>query len=542
MLTLIFQGILLCALSLAYWHLVRRFAVKTALDNIPGPPCPSFFKGNFRQLFSTHGWEFHKEIAAKYGGVVKVKAVFGEKQLYVFDPKALHHILVKDQYVYEETSAFIQTNLVLFGKAVFCTLGDYHRRQRKMLNPVFSIAHMRGMVPVFYSITHKIRDAITKKVKNGPQEIDMASWMGRTALEMIGQGGFGYSFDTFEEDTTPNPYSESIKALLPGLLRIAFFRSYLSYMTNIGSPKFRRFVVDLLPWKNLHAVRDIVDTMHSASSEIFESKKRALLNGDEDVTRQFGQKRDVMSILMRANMDAAEEDKLEESELVAQVSGLTFAAMDTTSGALSRTLHLLAQHQEVQEKLRREVTEARAKAGDLTYDGLVSLPYLDAVCRESLRLYPPVSYLSRTTRQDIIMPLSKPLKGLNGEDVYEIPVPNNTNVIISIIGANRNPDIWGPNSMEWIPERWLAPLPPSISSAHIPGVYSHLMTFIGGGRACIGFKFAELEIKVVLSLLIESFHFSPSNKDIFWQMTSVATPSVVGEGGKLQLPLQVRKV
>lgn len=104
------------------------------------------------------------------------------------------------------------------------------------------------------------------------------------------------------------------------------------------------------------------------------------------------------------------------------------------------------------------------------------------------------------------MPLSKPLKGLNGEDVFEIPVPNDTNVIISIIGANRNPDIWGPDSMEWIPERWLAPLPPSISSAHIPGVYSHLyvvhgctipfsaltwgyryprMTFIGGGRACM---------------------------------------------------------
>jgi hypothetical protein len=45
MLTLILQGILLYSLSLAYWHLVRRFAVKTALDNIPGPPCPSFFKG-----------------------------------------------------------------------------------------------------------------------------------------------------------------------------------------------------------------------------------------------------------------------------------------------------------------------------------------------------------------------------------------------------------------------------------------------------------------------------------------------------------------
>ena len=87
--------------------------------------------------------------------------------------------------------------------------------------------------------------------------------------------------------------------------------------------------------------------------------------------------------------------------------------MDTTSGALSRTLHLLAQHQEAQEKLRSEVTEARAKTGDLTYDGLVSLPYLDAVCRESLRLYPPVSYLSRTYVHALI-PIIEPSSNFSG--------------------------------------------------------------------------------------------------------------------------------
>ena len=70
--------------------------------------------------------------------------------------------------------------------------------------------------------------------------------------------------------------------------------------------------------------------------------------------------------------------------------------MDTTSNALARTLFLLAHNQDVQEKLRREVTEARVKYGDLAYDDLVALPYLDAVCRETLRLYPPVSYILRT--------------------------------------------------------------------------------------------------------------------------------------------------
>lgn len=60
--------------------------------------------------------------------------------------------------------------------------------------------------------------------------------------------------------------------------------------------------------------------------------------------------------------------------------------MDTTSNAMSRTLHLLAQHPDVQEKLRHEVVEARAH-GDLDYDQVHALPYLDAVCRETLRLY-----------------------------------------------------------------------------------------------------------------------------------------------------------
>ena len=65
---------------------------------------------------------------------------------------------------------------------------------------------------------------------------------------------------------------------------------------------------------------------------------------------------------------------------------LVLAAMDTTSGALGRILFLLSIHQDVQNKLRQEIVEAR-KLGDLSYDELVALPYLEAVCRETLRVY-----------------------------------------------------------------------------------------------------------------------------------------------------------
>jgi cytochrome P450 len=90
---------------------------------------------------------------------------------------------------------------------------------------------------------------------------------------------------------------------------------------------------------------------------------------------------------------------------------LIFAAQDTTASALSRALHTLAIHTDAQERLREEIRQARGRDGgawgehhherehnynyDYDYDKLENLKYLDAVCRETLRLYAPVSWLWR---------------------------------------------------------------------------------------------------------------------------------------------------
>ena len=62
--------------------------------------------------------------------------------------------------------------------------------------------------------------------------------------------------------------------------------------------------------------------------------------------------------------------------------------MDTTSSAIARFLYLLSTHQDVQSKLRQEIVEAKTRKqyGNLEYDELLALPYLDAICRETLRL------------------------------------------------------------------------------------------------------------------------------------------------------------
>lgn len=117
---------------------------------------------------------------------------------------------------------------------------------------------------------------------------------------------------------------------------------------------------------------------------------------------------------MKANAEANEEDRIPDAELLghmgyvycpdacgtprslSNVRTFIFAGHDTTTSAISRTLHQLALYPEIQSRLREEVTAACKKHGDLDYDTLMTLPYLDAVCRETLRVFPPVPQLSRT--------------------------------------------------------------------------------------------------------------------------------------------------
>ncbi|KAH7905033.1 cytochrome P450 [Hygrophoropsis aurantiaca] len=456
-------------------------------------------------------------LGEKFGRITKFHAFFGAKMLYIFDPKAMHHVLVKDQDIYGPSPDVLATNRLMFGDGLLATAGEHHRRQRKMMNPVFSINHMRHMIPVFQEITNT----------NGPQEIEMLEWLTRTALELVGQSGLGYSFDSLAEGSA-NPYSAAVKMLIPTLSKTTVTRQFIHLAVKIGPAGFRKWLVRVTPWKTLRKLSDIVDIMDRTSAE------------------RVGQGKDIMSILLRANMEADEKDRLPDKELLGQMTTLVFAAMDTTSSALARTFLTPTQHPEAQERLRGEVTQARAEKGVLDYDDLVSLPYLDAVCRETLRVYPPVTAAVRTARKDAVLPFSRPITGVNGKELHDVVVPKGTTVVIpkgttvviSILSANRNREIWGEDALEWKPKRWLSPLPKTVTEAGIPGVYSHLMTFIGGGRSCIGFKFSQLEMKVVLASLIEHFSFK-APKEIFWSM-GLSTPRVKdSQGSKVRLPLVV---
>lgn len=103
-------------------------------------------------------------------------------------------------------------NSLMFGPGLISTLGEHHRKQRKMLNPVFSPKHMRSLTPIFHPVAHELRDVFARHLREGHEEVDVLKWMSRAALEIIGRGGLGYSFNALD-DRKKNKYNDAVKLL-----------------------------------------------------------------------------------------------------------------------------------------------------------------------------------------------------------------------------------------------------------------------------------------------------------------------------------------
>ncbi|CCO38044.1 Cytochrome P450 3A9 [Rhizoctonia solani AG-1 IB] len=283
--------------------------------------------------------------------------------------------------------------------------------------------------------------------------------------------------------------------------------------------------------------------MHKTAADIMKHKREAMVNGTLDSEVAAG--KDIMTALLRQNLVVAPQDQMTDEEVLSQVNGLAFAGNDTTSSALSQVINLLAKHQEVQEKLRDEVHAAHRNHGkNLDYEQLNSLSYLDAVCRESLRLHAPGAFAIRVATKDWTLPLHYAVKTKDGKaTLTEIRVPKGTTVHVALRAANKDERTWGADAEEFKPDRWLEPLPESVSNARIPGIYSSMMTFLGGPRACPGMKFSQLEMKIILSGLVSSFKFDPSEDKIKWKATGIAKPHVQQPDGRVSrnpmMPIRV---
>ncbi|KAI0654410.1 cytochrome P450 [Cubamyces menziesii] len=582
----------LCTALLAYllWRVVRPqpSANSSVLASVRGPKKEHWLTGNFHRIFKD-GLQYNLALFKEYGGVMKVYGMLGTEQLLVHDPLGLQQILVRNQDSFEETDMFIETNRLIFGEGLIATLGEQHKKQRKLLNPVFSLANLRAVLPRIQAIANELTARLRAELPQdgGFKEIDVLPWLRRGTLEYVGRGVLGVNLDSLDP-AKANAYTSAICNVQHVALKVFFLRPFLPWAVRNLSPYWGNKLVDWLPFPALRELREISNVLQCSAREIFLAKKAEVeaMGADEESST------DLMSFMLRANASTQEKSRLTDEELIGQINTFMLGGQETTTSALARLLHVLAQEQDAQARLRSEIREAKmayaSTQGEgnlsnwqhvsLPYDVLIGLPYLDAVVRETLRLYPPTSMMNRVTTKDAILHLQYPIiSATTGRETSVVHVPAGTNVIVSILGANRSKRVWGPDADEWRPKRWLAPTP---ASEHVgasnaagkgvdlefgdesvmeesgkevryPGVYGSMMTFFGGSRACIGFKFAEMEIKQVLATLLSTMHFAlPSatdaagnRKEIYWRMDGLQVPVVLppyGDSKTAQVPLDIR--
>ena len=186
-----------------------------------------------------------------------------------------------------------------------------------------------------------------------------------------------------------------------------------------------------------------------------------------------------------------------------QLLTLLIAGHDTSTALLAWVLYLFGLHPDEMERARREV-DSVLPAGDRTPgpEELRRLEFLDAVIKETLRLYPPIHIGNRRTAEDVQM------------QGYTIPA--GTRVMYSIFLSHRDPQYWSEPDA-FIPDRFMR----ENIEKRPPLTY---VPFGGGPRNCIGAAFSQIEAKIVLVRILQRFNLELVGKNVHPHMGATLEP------------------
>ena len=327
--------------------------------------------------------------------------------------------------------------------------GARHRRERKLLMPPFHGERLQTYAKQICVITEQV--ASQWQVN---QPFVARTIMQKVSLEVILQIVFGLSEgERYQQlkplltqwlDMTDSPLRSSI-------LFLRFLQQDWGTLTPWGRMKRRqRHVHDLL------------------QAEIEERRKK----GDDGRT-------DVLSLMMAVRDENGQA--LSDEELRDELLTILFAGHETTATTLAWAFYQIHQQLDIQEKLLQELDSLGENSPPMK---IAQLPYLTAVCQETLRMYPVIPVLfPRITKS--------PIK-IAGHlfDAETILMP-------SIYLVHYREDLY-PSARQFKPERFL-------ERQYSPSEY---FPFGGGSRRCLGYALAQLEMKLVLATILSKYQLA----------------------------------
>ncbi|KAH0833995.1 cytochrome P450 [Lanmaoa asiatica] len=490
------------------------------IRHLPGPKRRSWILGNLREVVGVENIEIHEEWVKQCGNTFAYGGFFGRNRLFTIDTRAINHVLTHSTD-YQKHSQARHTLSEIVGSG-----GLFHY---VVFNPAFSPAQIRPLTTIFFAKAIQLRDAWSSEITKDPAgttigaRLDALAWLNRMTLDVISLAGFNYDLNSLNVNGKPNELYEAFE------VRIAADQnqSLVASLLQVGFPFLRH-----LPSDRTRKIQPAQHTMDRVGKELISNAKaaaRASATEKGEVTKDSLHGRDVLSLLVKANMasDVPESQRLSDEEMLARtfppILGFEYQCNTT---ATTWALYQLTNAPGIQTKLREELLSVDTETPSM--EELVALPYLDGFVRETLRLHSPVPSTLRIATKDDVLPLEKPFTDINGVVHDSVTIRKGEPIFIPILLINRSKELWGPDAHEFKyvafcrcgtpcslmcpatncrPERWQN-IPEAVSQ--IPGVWGNLLSFIGGPRACIGYRFSLVEIKAILFTLVRAFEFKPA--------------------------------
>ncbi|ESK90192.1 cytochrome p450 [Moniliophthora roreri MCA 2997] len=521
------------------------FKRRKQLKGLRGPQRESYLSGveyklrleNLQQAGDlTYKW------AEKYGSTYKIWGCFGQKILVTSDPRAIQYILHQHVVEFPAPRDIRRFFELIFGRGVIWAVGEEHRRHRRVLSPAFSINHMKGFVPLFQQHVTQLAEKLNAELRHGTQVLDIIPWSHKVTLDVIGESSFNYQFGALKDK--PNELTNALKDLEDIANSPSPSQTIIQALPRHLPKLISYFQARYLPTNVEKGFLKYLELSNQKAREMMHTS--GLVVGDEhnEKAETSGKERDVLSVLVRANRAEDPRKRLTEDEVLAQMSTLIQAGHHTTGYSFAWILYELSRNPMDQQKVYEEIKHIHSRtSGELSdpdYDELAS-SWLGLCVKEALRLHPVVTQLVREPTYPDLVPLELPVESSSGETISEVPVQAGQRILVDIGVYNRLEAVWGPDANEWNPSRFLDNSAPMKSVS--VGMTANLLTFSGGSKGCIGWRFALMELHALLAGLLEQFHFSlPADVEIRSAQLGLTVPIVGGkENEGPMLPLVVRR-
>ncbi|KAL3511106.1 hypothetical protein ACH5RR_030507 [Cinchona calisaya] len=483
-----------CMVSVISWVLIHRLKQR----NVKG--CPKTWPivgAAIEQLLNydqMHDWIL-KYLAQSTTVVVPMPF---STYTYIAHPTNVEHVLKTNFGNYPKGDTYHSYMEVLLGDGIFNVDGEQWRKQRKTASFEFASKNLRDFSTVVFREYSLKLSEILSKASFQKQEIDMQELLMRMTLDSICKVGFGVEIGTLAPHLPENRFAQAFDtANIIVTLRFIDPLWKIKKFLNVGSEA----ILD-------QSIKTIDDFTYSVikrrKTEIEESQEA---NKDDKI------KHDILSRFIELSKDP--DNHMNDKSLRDVVLNFVIAGRDTTATTLSWAIYMIMTHEDVAEKLYKELKtleESRAKeenillqpyesddpesfnkrvmqfAGLLSYDSLGRLFYLHAVITETLRLYPAVPQDPKGILEDDILPDGTKVKA--GGMVTYVPY-----------SMGRMEYNWGPDAYSFKPERWLK-----------DGCFQNaspfkFTAFQAGPRICLGKDSAYLQMKMALAILCRFYQF-----------------------------------